>query len=492
MSTDISRVVPLCLLSAALWMSAGCQNEPAEEVATPESEPAAEAPAEASPGESIVANKPAAEPTTPMTAETESGEPEAAPAEPTTIARVETPDEPMPVVPTVPSTEEPTEESDEVKPLGIGDPAPPIAISNWVTGEPISQLAEGNVYVVEFWATWCGPCRTSMPHLSKLQEDYGDKVQFIGVTREDAGVVQQFLEQDQSEGTTWAEVVTYRLATDQDDETNTAYMRAAGQSGIPTAFIVGRDGAVEWIGHPMSMDQPLAKIVSGDWDREAAIAEFRQQKRMKEVSLNLMLALRAEKYDEALATLDEVEDEIGESAMLTRYRHHVLSQAGRDEEAAALQSKLVEQAWDDAGLLNGVAWRIASSEGEQDLELALRAARRASELTGHQNSSILDTLARVYYEQGDLDSAIEWQRKAVEHGATNASIKATLEKYKEEQAKPTGADESSDEGEAKSDSGETESNATDSDDSGEEASDAADAEAAGAGTAEETEEAAAP
>ena len=51
-------------------------------------------------------------------------------------------------------------------------------------------------------------------------------------------------------------------------------MRAAGQSGIPTAFIVGKTGQVEWIGHPMTMDEPLAQVVAGDWDRAAAKAEF--------------------------------------------------------------------------------------------------------------------------------------------------------------------------------------------------------------------------
>ena len=60
------------------------------------------------------------------------------------------------------------------------------------------------------------------------------------------------------------------LAIDSDDATAEAYMRAAGQSGIPTAFIVGRDAAVEWIGHPARIDEPLSQIVDGSWDREAS------------------------------------------------------------------------------------------------------------------------------------------------------------------------------------------------------------------------------
>ena len=44
------------------------------------------------------------------------------------------------------------------------------------------------------------------------------------------------------------------------------WMTAAGQEGIPTAFIVNKEGKIAWIGHPMEMDKPLEKIVAGTWD----------------------------------------------------------------------------------------------------------------------------------------------------------------------------------------------------------------------------------
>ena len=78
----------------------------------------------------------------------------------------------------------------------LGDPAPALKIKEWVKGQPV-ELKAGKgkqVYVIEFWATWCGPCRTSIPHLTKLQKKYSDRVTFVGVTSEkNVKDVQQFV-----------------------------------------------------------------------------------------------------------------------------------------------------------------------------------------------------------------------------------------------------------------------------------------------------------
>ena len=69
----------------------------------------------------------------------------------------------------------------------IGDKAKPLEIAEWVKGKKDVDVTDGkSVYVVEFWATWCGPCRTTIPHLTELQKEYSDKVVFVGVSKEDS------------------------------------------------------------------------------------------------------------------------------------------------------------------------------------------------------------------------------------------------------------------------------------------------------------------
>src|SRR5438067_12699343 len=65
--------------------------------------------------------------------------------------------------------------------LNIGDPAPPLWVREWIKGTPVQRLEKGKVYVIEFWATWCGPCIASMPHLSALATKYKDQVTVIGI-----------------------------------------------------------------------------------------------------------------------------------------------------------------------------------------------------------------------------------------------------------------------------------------------------------------------
>jgi len=131
-----------------------------------------------------------------------------------------------------------------------------LSVSKWVKGEPVDVTDGKNVYVVEFWATWCGPCRQSIPHLTELQKKYKDQgVVFIGISDEDAEVVEPFVAKQ-------GEQMDYVVAIDQKGATHKNYMAAHGQRGIPCSFLINKEGEIAWIGHPLALDIPLKQLLS--------------------------------------------------------------------------------------------------------------------------------------------------------------------------------------------------------------------------------------
>lgn len=158
----------------------------------------------------------------------------------------------------------------------IGDAAPPLSIKSWVQGGPIT-FKPGQVTVVEFWATWCPPCRTSIPHINKIQKQYADKqVVVVGVSNEAKKTVAAFIKK-------MGKDMTYPVAIG-DDKMTAGYMQAYNVRGIPHAFVVDAEGKISWHGHPMSgmdvaIEAALAKrdaaaaVVTDDLTPETKAAE---------------------------------------------------------------------------------------------------------------------------------------------------------------------------------------------------------------------------
>lgn len=324
--------------------------------------------------------------------------------------------------------------ADESNRLSIGDPAPPVTIADWVKGSQFDSFQQNKVYVVEFWATWCAPCIESMPHMSDLQAKYGERVQFVGITDESRQQIEAFLESPDATGTR-GDRIQYTLAIDKDQKTSEDYLLGAGRSGIPCAFIVGKDARIEWVGHPGVIDQPLSDVITDSWDRAAFKKEYELeqlvQRMTEEIQPQIQEAYANQEFDKALELIARIEAHAPNDLRLMNMKMTVLRAAGRDADLLALFSNAVESNWEQAERLDVITWAVAAASGEKSdamLQLALRAAERAEQLSEGKNVSILDTLARVHFELGEVDKAIEKSKQAIAIKKTDYAVKA-LEAY---------------------------------------------------------------
>lgn len=190
-------------------------------------------------------------------------------------------------------------------PLTIGDKAPTLQTANWLKGDKYPRFEEGKVYVVEFWATWCGPCKENIPHLTELAKKYKDKVAIIGVSiwenleGQSGDSLKKVTSFVQSQG----DKMDYNVAADDTKDTiaNT-WMKPAGEGGIPCSFIVDGSGTIAWIGHPAKMEESLVKVLDGTFDIKAA-RESREFEHKYTLPINE--ALEKRQYDVLLKTIDE-------------------------------------------------------------------------------------------------------------------------------------------------------------------------------------------
>jgi thiol-disulfide isomerase/thioredoxin len=352
--------------------------------------------------------------------------------------------------------------------LTIGSPAPALEVEAWLKGEPVAAFAPGRIYIVEFWATWCGPCIAGMPHLTKLQAQKGDTVTVIGVdiweqqpdvpyTDQTRARVAQFVADHDAD-------MGYRVAYDGGSHSAAkAWMQAAGLNGIPNAFIVDQAGVIAHIGHPTGPEfgRALDAIIAGTHDLAAARALFEERRvaaardraarkaaweRLQAVVAVALPLARAGNHAGAVAACDTLEgvgnafgpDPRDEARVQV---FHALWKAGDQDIAHAYVDHLLEaDALGSSRSYGNLAWIMVDPdygvEGADPARAVLCSTRAIAGIASEpveMRPLLLDTHAMALATAGRLEEAIAVQVEAVEledNETMKALMQARLDSYR--------------------------------------------------------------
>ncbi len=378
--------------------------------------------------------------------------------------------------------------------LSIGDHAPPLAVARWIKGEPIQRLEPGRIYVVEFSATYCGPCIEVAPYLSSLQERYPNVTIMSVMTCEpDIAKVGPFIAK-------MGDRIRYRVALDKGPDGETpdpgamrrTWMAAAGTHLLGTSFLVDKDGRIAWIGLAKELDEPLQQVVSGTWNlaraakaRDEALVRATKVEAVKKKSSDLVT--QKKDYDGALALIDRAITGFSrpDEALVAWRRHIVLcmkcsklheevdrdlkrgdrvaaraaidratSGAPEDRELQGIRiSFLIDigekrEACDE--IESALKSAVAQKDGEEVFEvvddlldpdspdlgergraIALRGARILDDMSKGEDPTCLDLLARAYFVNGQADQARRYEEKAIAlPGGDNPEYVKRREQYR--------------------------------------------------------------
>jgi thiol-disulfide isomerase/thioredoxin len=289
-------------------------------------------------------------------------------------------------------------------------------LETWVQGEPESAFAPGKVYVFEFFHTNCSHCRewASLIHeLARVNEEKGAR--FVAISEETAETLRAWLEQPGRK-----EAMPYAVVSDPDRSAMNTFQNGTFRNFNPRFFVV-KDGIVQWYGHPNQAEKPLARIMAGDWDIDAA---------RPEAILDAQVSLAKSRLD-AIAVecngsgdwarmyelLDSVIEALPERAGQYKAQRFLLMIGLGDQvdQGYGYGRQVAKDHADEASTMRLLARVVLAAPytRRRDIDFGLECAVTADRLSDGKDSRAADVLALAWFSKGDATAAIEHELRAI-------------------------------------------------------------------------------
>jgi thiol-disulfide isomerase/thioredoxin len=301
--------------------------------------------------------------------------------------------------------------------LKVGDAAPGLDIEKWVKG-PETAIEKGKVFVVEFWATWCLPCKKSIPHLNDLYQEFEeDGLVVIGISDENAEVVGKFVKAQ-------GEKMSYRVAVDRRAQTSRSWKEAAKLSGIPAVFIVDRSSRIQYIGNPLetSFESTLRRVMAGRFDAT-------MDAEVEPIISAARSARKVRNWRSCMKYLDmvvEFNPQVYAPYNLEKFEIMLIDQDD-PKKAYEFATTLIGKYASDAPFLASLAEKIATDpiipNEKRDMAVAMSAAAASKSAGKPDSPEGYAIVALVHFYSGNVKEAVNLQK--------NAYFKATPKKKAE-------------------------------------------------------------
>jgi thiol-disulfide isomerase/thioredoxin len=316
--------------------------------------------------------------------------------------------------------------------LKEGDLAPALTVSKWLQGDAVTKFEPGKVYVVEFWATRCGACIRSMPHLAELQARYKDQgVTIIGFTSRDIRESSNSDEKVAAFVNKRGPTLGYRFAYADDNTTFDAWMKAADHHSLPCIFLVDRRGRIAYIGSPLFLELALVKVLAGGANAKTigdemarAVADYQTLCAHFTRDQKAFFQSDPEVFCRALKEFETRYPPLADCMPATIFKLLLLLKQANPGNAKDYADQLLAKAIQQRNLflLEALTEVLLEKKENKDLvALAVRAADARVRIDGGKNAYTLLRLADAYLVSGDSAKAKEYARKAIDVSAGESS-----------------------------------------------------------------------